>query len=121
MKVVFTGPAFDNTGHSIVREDLIAACAGTGKFQVQASVRKDTELVVASRTDTVKAKAASARGLTVLTYPQFINRFLAGVELNRGSRPNKFTDVVDQDLLVPDFAKPSQGYLAKLMSDIAGL
>ena len=103
MKVVFTGPAFDNSGCSVVRSDLIAACQSTGKFTVQGAVKGDTDLLVASRTDTVKAKGAVARGLTVLTYPQFIRSFLSDTVIKTGSKPNKFTDLVDHDLLVPDF------------------
>ncbi len=101
--VVFTGPAFDNAGHAVVRADLIAACKATGKLAVQSSVRPDTNPIVASRTDTVKAKAAAARGLTVLTYPQFIRSFLSNVDLKLGAKPNRFTDLVDHDLLVPAF------------------
>jgi hypothetical protein len=61
MKVVFTGPAFDNSGHSVVRSDLIAACESTGKFTVQSAVKADTDLLVASRTDTGRSGARPAR------------------------------------------------------------
>lgn len=101
MKVVFTGPAFDNAGHSVVRADLIAACVATGEFTVQSAVKADTDLLVASCTDTVKAKARPE--LNIMTYSAFIARFLNGVELKRGNKPNAYTDQVDQDLLVPDF------------------
>ena len=40
-----------------------------------------------------------------MAYPQFINKFLADVAIVTGERPNKYTDVVDLDLLVPDFTK----------------
>src|SRR5271157_5732304 len=98
MNLVFTGPAFDNGGHGVVRADLIAACKATGKFNVQSFVRADTDLLVASRTDTVKAKNAKERGLEVLSYPQFIRSFLSTVELKRGAKPDKYTDLVDLDL-----------------------
>ena len=103
MKVVFTGPAFDNSGHSVVRADLIAACVSTGKFTVQSSVKADTDMVVASRTDTRKAKGAAARGLLVLSYPTFIRSFLSDLVLKSGAQPSKYTDKIDLDLLVPDF------------------
>lgn len=103
LNVVFTGPAFDNGGHSVVRADLIQACKATGKFVVQSSVRVDTDLLVASRTDTVKAKSAAEKGLQVLSYPQFIRSFLSTVDLKLGAKPNRFTDLVDHDLLVPAF------------------
>ena len=103
LNVVFTGPAFDNGGHAVVRADLIAACKATGKFAVQSSVRTDTDLLVASRTDTVNAKSAKERGIEVLSYPQFIRSFLSDVDLKRGAKPDKFTDLVDHDLLVPAF------------------
>lgn len=57
LNVVFTGPALDNTGNSIIRSNLIAACKKVG-IAVQSSVRVDTAMVVASRVDTVKAKSA---------------------------------------------------------------
>jgi hypothetical protein len=103
LNVVFTGPAFDNAGHAVVRADLIEACKATGKFAVQSAVKPNTDLLVASRTDTVKAKAAAAKGLEVITYPQFIRSFLSNVELKTGAKPNRYTDQVDHDLLVPAF------------------
>jgi hypothetical protein len=103
MNVVFTGPAFDNGGHAVVRADLVAACEATGKFAVQSSVRMDTDLLVASRTDTVKARSAKERGVEVLSYPQFIRSFLSDVDLKRGSKPDKLNDLLDHDLLVPAF------------------
>jgi hypothetical protein len=103
MNVVFTGPAIDGYRHSVVRADLISACAHKGNLHVQSSVRGDTDVLVASRTDTVKAKAAHARGIAVFTYPEFISRFMGSVELKRGSKPNHYVDAVDLDLLVPDF------------------
>jgi hypothetical protein len=111
IKVAFTGPAFDNAGHSVVRADLIAACQMTGKFAVQSSVRPDTNLLVASRTDTVKAKAAAEKGIGVLTYPQFIRSFLSNVEIKKGAKPNRYTDLVDHDLLVPAFGDVSLAQL----------
>jgi hypothetical protein len=102
MNIVFTGPAFDGAGFSIVRGDLIAACATSG-HAVQRAVKPDTDLLVASRTDTVKAKAALLRGVEVMTYPTFLAKVLGSVAIARGARPDKYTDVVDKSLLVPDF------------------
>ena len=67
---------------------------------------------MASRTDTVKAKAAAARGIAVFTYPEFIAKFLRGVQIATGSVPNSFIDAVDKNLLVPDF---TNGKLLELM------
>jgi hypothetical protein len=102
MNVVFTGPAFDNAGNSIVRDNLIAACAKQG-FCVQSAIKASTQLVVASRTDTIKAMGAAARGMAVLSYPSFIAHYLDGVEIAKGGEPNHYTDKIEKDLLVPDF------------------
>lgn len=106
IRVVFTGPAFDSAGHSILRFDLLTAC--TGIANVQGSVQADTDYVVASRTDTVKAKKAAARGIKVLTYPEFIARFLSGVTIPTGGKPCKYTDKIDPDLLIPVFLTGEQ-------------
>lgn len=103
LRVVFTGPAVDGYGNSILRANLIDACLSTGEIDVQSSVRKDTHAVVASRTDTVKAKGAASRGLIVLTYPEFIARYLRGVKIPTNGAANPYTDKIDPDLLVPDF------------------
>ena len=105
LNIVFTGPAVDNSGNSVVRANLIAACAKKGNINVQPAVRQGVNMLVASRTDTMKAKAAAARGLAVFTYPEFIAKFLAGVEIATGGIPNKFTDAVDHNLLAPDFTE----------------
>jgi hypothetical protein len=102
MKVVFTGPAVDNAGRAIARDNLTLACKKAG-VTVQTAVRPDTELLVASRKDTVKAKEAGATGLTVLAYPEFIGRYLRTVDIVHGGTPNRYTDKVDLDMLAPDF------------------
>jgi hypothetical protein len=43
----------------------------------------------------------------VLTYPESINNFLRGVEIKKGGKPNKYTDQIDLDMLVPDFTDGS--------------
>lgn len=106
IRVVFTGPAFDSAGHSIIRNDLMIACKGIAT--VQSSVQPDTEYVVASRKDTVKAKKAAMRGIPVLAYPEFIARFLTGVAIRTGSKPCKYTDKIDVDSLVPVFLTGEQ-------------
>jgi len=103
MNVVFTGPAFDGNGNSIVRSSLVYACTCKG-IMVQNRVDGLTEALVASRTDTVKAMNAYARGLKVMTYPQFISRFLEGAVMPTNGKPNKYVDSIDKELLVPDFA-----------------
>ena len=103
MKVVFTGPAYDSDGKSVLRADLTYACIVKGNLTVQPAVQGDTNALVASRTDTVKALNAAKRGIAVFTYPEFIHKFLRGVDLKTGGKPNKYTDKIDLDLLVPDF------------------
>lgn len=103
--VVFTGPAVDNAGRSITRAALTNACMKVGAFEVHPAIRANTELLVASRKDTVKARRAEERGLPVLTYPEFINRYLKEVEIESVGTFNPYTDKVDQDLLVPDFTE----------------
>lgn len=103
MNVVFTGPAFTSSGQSVVRSDLTYACTLKGNITVQGSVRADTDMVVASRVDTVKALNASMRGLAVLTYPEFITKFLRGIDIKTGGKPNKYIDAIQLDMLVPDF------------------
>ena len=103
LNIVFTGPAYDSTGKSILRADLGAACLVKGNLKLQSSVRGDTNILVASRTDTVKAQKAKDRGVAVFSYPEFIGKFLRGVDLVTGAKPDKYTDKVDLDLLVPYF------------------
>ncbi|MBY0560042.1 hypothetical protein [Hyphomicrobium sp.] len=106
MRIVFTGPAIDGNGNTILRANLAAACL-KADLSIQPAVRQDTEILVASRTDTVKAKAAAARGLEVIGYPEYINKYLSGVKLPTSGRANIYTDFainkLNRDLLVPDF------------------
>ena len=102
MNVVFTGPAFDGNGQSVLRAHLAAACSSRG-INVQNAVTGSTHVLIASRKDTVKAAGAMQRGVKVLTYPEFINRYLSGQAIATGGKPNKYTDKIDLDLLVPDF------------------
>jgi hypothetical protein len=101
LNVVFTGPAFDTNGQSIIRANLIAACQKTGLF-VQPAVKATTDVLVASRKDTVKAKTDKERGLKVLTYPEFISKFLAEVEIMSGGKPDKWCDAI-AEIQVQDF------------------
>jgi hypothetical protein len=101
--VVFTGPAFDGNGNSIIRADLTHACMKKGNLRVQNRVLGDTDILVASRGDTVKAKGASQRGIAVFTYAEFISRFLQGVELTTGGKANSFVDSVKTAKSYPQF------------------
>ncbi len=105
LNVVFTGPAFDNAGQSVVRESLIAACQKKGTINVLPRVTSGTSLLVASRKDTSKARNAADRGIPVMTYPEFITRYLGDVTIEKGAKPNKYSDFVEKDMLVPDFTK----------------
>lgn len=84
LNVVFTGPAQDEAGNSVLRDDLKKLALEKG-YVIQGSVQRTTQILVASRTDTVKARAALAKGLLVVTYPQFI-RSLGGVVAKDGRR-----------------------------------
>jgi hypothetical protein len=105
MNVVFTGPAIDNFGRRITRQNLVSACIEHGGLLVQLAVRDDTDIIVASRSDTVKAKAAAARGKVVMTYPQFVTAFLRGVTIKTEGDMNKWTDLgkMDPELMLPVF------------------
>ena len=99
MNIVFTGPAIDGNGNSILRASLSYACIQKGNLMIQSSIRKDTDILVASRVDTVKAAKASQAGIAVFSYPEFINRFLRGVTIATSGVANKYVDHVSADLL----------------------
>jgi hypothetical protein len=69
---------------------------------------------VASRTDTVKAKAAHARVRRRVHLSRVHFQVHGNVELKRGSKPNHYVDAVDLDLLVPDFVGEQKELLALL-------
>ena len=92
MNVVFTGPAFDSNGLSIVRSDLTYACIQRGGIVVQPRVEGSTDLLVASRIDTVKASKAADKGITIMTYPEFIATFLADVTIAKNGTANRYVD-----------------------------
>ena len=92
MNVVFTGPAFDTDGASIVRADLTYACIQRGGIIVQPRVDAATDLLVASRIDTVKASKAADKGITIMTYPEFIATFLPGVVIPKNGGANRYVD-----------------------------
>jgi len=109
MRVCFTGPAIDSLGNSILRADLIDACK-EHELVVHSSVRSDTQVLVASRTDTTKAASAVKRGIKVMGYPEFINRVLGGKEIKSSGRMNLYTDYAKSlaaDLMIPDFTPSS--------------
>lgn len=107
LNVVFTGPAVIEGGKIVTRAVLTQACVDHG-FTIQSSVRKDTNLLVASRTDTVKAQNAALRGLAVMPYESFIASFLNGVELTGAGTPDPFTDVVRTKRNTTAFFDPKQ-------------
>ena len=92
MNVVFTGPAFDTDGASIVRADLTYACIKRGGLVVQPRVDAETDMLVASRIDTVKASKAADKGLTIMTYPEFIATFLTGIAIPKNGAANRYVD-----------------------------
>lgn len=102
LNVVFTGPAVNGAGSLILRDNLIKACSA--KMVVQKSVTGETNLLVASRTDTVKAKKAAARGVDVMGYPEFLARYLDGVCIETAGKASPWVDkMTDPELLVPCF------------------
>jgi hypothetical protein len=72
--VCFTGPAIDRAGDPILRDVLTRTVARMG-MTVHTTMTSATQLLVASRTDTVKAQKAASRGIPVLTYPTFLEQF----------------------------------------------
>jgi len=74
LKVVLTGPAHDDIGNPVLRAVLVKACQERGLI-VQPHFCRDTDLLVASRVDTVKARKAALTGLPVLDYPTFIQTY----------------------------------------------
>lgn len=110
MNVVLTGAAFDRTGRSILRADLIAACKEK-QINVQTRVDAKTHVLVASREDTVKAKNAAKRGIGVMDYPTFIKTFLGDEVAETGAEPNVFTD--DAPSAVPE-AKDAAAFQTKV-------
>ncbi|MCO5157911.1 MAG: hypothetical protein M9945_14375 [Aquamicrobium sp.] len=107
INVVFTGPAVTSGGKIITRKELTQACTAAG-LTVQSTVRRDTDFLVSSRTDTVKARNAKLRGLTVMPYESFINGFLDGVELSGAGTFDPFTDVVAKKRRPPAFSDGEQ-------------
>lgn len=103
-KIVLTGPAITEDGEIITRSALTTALREAGHI-VQASVRDDTEVLVSSRTDTVKYQQAVQRGLRTMTYMQLIAHHLDGKIPSGEGIVNPFTDLpqrtdtVGQDLL----------------------
>lgn len=75
MFVCFTGPGHDRTGATITRKDLAELATAAG-HTVQTGVTEDTDLLVSSRDDTLKAKKAKALEVPVTGYSQFIEDYL---------------------------------------------
>lgn len=109
LNVVFTGPATDVLGRAIIRANLVAACHMTGRLSVQDAVKASTHVLVASRADTVKAKSAAARGVKVLTYPEFLREHLAGVAIPSEGKWNGFTDAAAKKAQGPHPADGGEG------------
>lgn len=103
LNVVFTGPAFGVDGQSIIRRNLVAACEGTGVIRVMQSVGTTTDLLVASRKDTSKARNALKNDLPVMTYSEFILQYLVGVSIPDVGTPDKYTDAAKPTGPVPDY------------------
>ena len=111
MNVVFTGPAFDTDGASIVRADLTYACIQRGGITVQPLIDAATDLLVASRIDTVKTSKAADKGITIMTYPEFIATFLPGVTIPKNGTANRY---VDAFRAVAAMSAPAQDILASM-------
>ena len=91
MNIVFTGPGTGLDGAPITRAQLKAAAEARG-HTVKASVTLDTELLVASRTDTLKARKAAERGILVIDYPTFVAECLDGEVGRTNARPDPYVD-----------------------------
>ena len=91
LKVVFTGPAYGPNGEQILRNDLAAACKAAGMI-VQSAVAYDTQLLVCSRTNTVKAAKAANRGIQMMTYPIFLVFFSLSPKASKAAIPDRYVD-----------------------------
>lgn len=69
--IVFTGAATFK-GQPVLRKNLIKFAEDRG-LTIKTTVTANTTYLVASRTDTVKAKAAKRLGVNVMTYDDFID------------------------------------------------
>jgi Fe-S oxidoreductase len=72
-KVVFTGPAYDAADNPILRADLKKVAQKAG-YTVLDHFCCGTQLLVASRLDTVKARKAAEQNIEVISYPEFLDR-----------------------------------------------
>ena len=91
MIIVFTGPGIGLHGEPITRAELKAEAEAKG-HTVKACLTLDTELLVASRTDTVKARRAAERGILVIDYKAFVAECLDGRVPRTGAQPDLFID-----------------------------
>ena len=91
MNIVFTGPGSGLHHEPITRAELKAAAEAMG-HTVRQSVTLDTEMLVASRTDTIKAQKAMARGITVVDYQTFVAECLDGEVERSNAQPDLFVD-----------------------------
>ena len=102
MHFVLTGNA--NMGRRPVqRADLIQRMAGLGEI-VQSSVRGDTHVLVASRTDTTKAAEARRRMIPVWTYEQLHTYLLAR---EHGCSDSRAIDIVTGREAMPEGGRPT--------------
>ena len=91
LRVVFTGPAYGLSGEPILRADLKAAAQALGMV-VQDNFSVGTDLLVASRSDTVKAAKAASRGIKVMSYPTFLSSFKVVVQPGKSSLRCPYAD-----------------------------
>jgi len=69
--IVFTGRGITPSGEFKTRSWWEARADAAG-WDISSMVRRDTGLLVASRTNTEKAKSATALGVWVVTYAEFL-------------------------------------------------
>ena len=91
LKVVFTGPAYDANGTAILRDDLKDAVRKLGMI-VHDNFSVTSNVVVASRADTAKARKALEKGVPVLTYPDFLKAFQVDVTPSKSRKPDPWVD-----------------------------
>ena len=91
IEIVFTGAAATKMGAPIVRADLIKHAETMG-YVVAKRVKASTKVLVASRTDTIKAEAARRFGVCVLTYGAFLEQFGGDVP-RTGKKPDSWVDM----------------------------
>lgn len=99
--IVFTGNAHSPNGTKTIRSEVEALAKKNG-HAIQRSVGRNTDYLVATRTDTVKAEKAREFGTHVIGYDEFYSLLKTGNIHDKSVplasiEPLDFTDCEDQE------------------------